>query len=251
MRPVASSGSPAGQIVAHLIERIDGSELVNEPFPYMVTDDALPSEVFDRLIADMPDVTELTPMSEIGLRNVAQYRKHSTALFHELSGRSDPQVWRAVADAVLDLSLEQHLRKIFAPHVPAASDPRAVKKEVRLDCGRVGAHLDPHTDSPIVLFKCLLYLRAPSDHPTADTILYAPKDNVRRTQALGGHDDFTVDSYTHESASDHVEVARVKFKPNRMWTFFRTPASLHGLDELTEESAPRFIMAGHYKFATV
>jgi hypothetical protein len=247
---VGSSVIPLDQVVNHMTKMIAEGTLVQDPFPYHITDDVLPDDVFERLIADLPDVADLTPMSELGLRSMVSYDKHRTALFSEISGRSDPAIWPLVENAVLDSAVENSLREIFLPLVPAAADRREVKREIRLDCGLTGTSLRPHTDSPMIMMKTLIFLRAGSDHPSADTVLYRPKDPEARRQALGPGGDFTPGNYSHESAGDHVEAAHVKFVPNRMWSFFRTPASLHGLNLLTEEAAPRFIIAAHYKFAS-
>ncbi len=151
---------------------------------------------------------------------------------------------------MLDSSVEHLLREVFHPLVQADTDRRAVKTEVRLNCGLAGSHLNPHTDSPLIILKMLIFLQAGAGHRSADTVLYRPKDPEGRLRALGSNRDFTASSYSHESIEDHIEATRVKFAANRMLSFFRTSASLHGLDCLAEEATPRFIVSAFYKFAS-
>lgn len=245
---MSSPATVSTQIAGHITDSIAKASLVKEPFPYLVTDNALPPDIFARLIADLPAISDLKPMSQIGLRNVAKYDKHVTALFEDIPGRRDPDVWAHVASALLDMSVENLLREIFSPFVPVARDRRDLIREVRLDCGQAGAFLEPHTDSPVVLMKSLLHLSPETSHSTADTVLFRPKDPDARRKRLGERGDFSPASYAHESAGDHVEAARVKFRPNRMWSFFRTADSLHGLEPLAEAATPRYIVAAHYRF---
>src|SRR5215471_12768063 len=119
---MSSFGMTASQIASHITASIRNGTLATKPFPYLLSDDVLPPEVFGKLAGDLPSFDDMTPMSQLGLKNVARYDKHLTATLGEIPGRSDPAVWSAVADGLLDPSVESTLRQIFAPYVACAAD---------------------------------------------------------------------------------------------------------------------------------
>jgi hypothetical protein len=236
-------------LLDHICDGISRGVLHDEPFAHLVVDNALPTDVFNTLVEDLPPAEELVSMAALGWKSVSRYEKHGTAILGDLTGRRHPTLWTTLEQSMLHPRFESTLRKTFAPYITGTAREEPIKKEVRLDCGRAGAYLPPHTDSPIVLMKALIYLSPPTeDDPRLDTLLYEPKDPEGRIGALGEPADFTVESYKHEVAENHRQVGRVRYRPNRLLAFVRTVNSLHGLAPLPDECAPRYIIAAHFKF---
>lgn len=233
-------------LVDHVCRRIERGTMRAEPFPHLVVDGVLPEDTFQRLIADLPPVEEFVPMARTGWTSVSRYEHHGTSTLYELSGRSDPDIWVSVRHALTDLQVEANLRGSVAPGEDATRH-LPLRKEVRLDCARAGAYLLAHTDAPILFMKTLIYLRCGEPDPSADTLLYVPKDPDARLARLGALGDYTDDNYGHEAADDHHEAGRVPFRPNRLLCFRRCRDSLHGLAPLSSAAAPRYLISTHFK----
>lgn len=236
------------RIFDHAAVAVGRGELRRDPFPHFVADDVLPDDVFGRLVADLPPVESMMRMSEVGFRSVGQYEKHATLLFSEVTQRADPEVWREVEQTLGSTPFEDLVRNAVAPDLPDLERQHPVDRAVRLDCAQVDGFLQPHTDAPAILMKALIYLAPAHTDQTGDTLLYRPRNPDERLEAFAGDGDFTDEQYAHESEHDHVRAAVVPFRPNRMFAFRRTRDSLHGLDRLSPQSAPRYIIAVHYKF---
>ncbi len=232
----------------HVARAIDSGELRSEPWPHFVADDVLPPDMFERLVADLPAFDSMMKMSQFGPRSISQYENHATQLFSEVTDRACPQVWRDLDRMLGSDAFQDRVLEAVAPEISPLERSHPIDREVRLDCGRAGAFLLPHTDAPIVLMKALIYLAPAEVDRTGDTLLYTPRDYERRLRKFADDGDFTTEQYAHESEEDHVRSGVVRFKPNRMFGFYRTRDSVHGLDHLTAKSAPRYIIAVHYKF---
>lgn len=229
-----------------VVDAIRRAEVVRDPFPHLIADDVLPAAVFERLLDDLPPVERLVTMASLGWRSIAQYDRHRTALLHEIEGCRDPDVWATTDQALLDDQVEMALREVFDPWFDRPVDAPPTK-EVRLDCAVGGGHLAPHTDSPVILMKALIYLTPQVCDRRLDTILYEPRDPAARAARLGPTGDFTPGEYQHESLEDHREAGRVAYRPNRLFAFPRSRDSLHGLAPIPPALAPRYLLVTHYK----
>lgn len=236
-------------LLDHICDSIFRGAITDEPFAHLIVDEALPADVYETIVKDLPPAEELISMAALGWKSVSRYDKHGTAILGDLTGRRHAPLWAMLEKALLHQRFESALRDVFAPYINDAAREEPVKKEARLDCGSAGAYLPPHTDSPIVLMKALIYLSPQIEQdPRLDTALYEPKDPEGRIRAFGEHADFTVESYEHEDVEDHRQVGRVRYRPNRLLAFVRAINSLHGLAPLPDECAPRYIISVHFKF---
>jgi hypothetical protein len=234
-------------LVAAICARVTQAPVRREPFPHLIVDDILPADVFTRLVADLPAVEELTPLSEVGWRSVSHYDSHATAAITELNERSDLEAWSAVESALLHQDFETAMRDAFAEWTSDVPRDRAIWKQVRLDRGEAGAHLTPHTDAPSAFVKVLIYVAAAGSHPSLDTVMYEPVDLDAWIAHFGEAGDYTDGNYCHEPADQFREVSRVQFRPNRLFVFARTRDSLHGLEPLAPEAAPRYLISAHFR----
>ncbi len=76
-----------GDVAAHMTASIGKGTLIHHPFPHHVTDDVLPAHIFERLVADLPDLEDPTAMPRSAVKSMLSYDNHRTALFDEVSGR--------------------------------------------------------------------------------------------------------------------------------------------------------------------
>lgn len=240
-------GELANSIKRHVIQRVKQSEARLDAFPHFTIDDFLPEAVFARLQSDLPPFDDLLLMSQAGMSSVRQYDRRAMLPFAEVAGRRYPETWTAIAQALDSDELEITLTQAFAPWITpemAEQLKRPVRREVRVHCDRAGSYLLPHTDAPSMFIVSFCYVHSAQDnHPTLDTVLYEPIDPVRRLEQLQGRE------YAHEDLELHRPIGRIKFRPNRLFTFLRTSTSFHGLEATDETAAPRYLISLHLKYA--
>jgi len=239
------TGTLVASVQAHFIAAIKLATVRIEPFAHMAVDNVLPNDVFELLSSDLPSFDSLLLMSKAGMSSVARYERRAMRPVAELSDRRHPAVWRAVARALDSAEVETTIVHMFAPwfdECMRTSLARPLRREVRVHCDLAGSHLTPHTDAPSMFVTSFIYLQGGSQHPSLDTVLYEPLDPEGRNRLLDGVE------YAHEDPSWHRRVGRVEFRPNRMFSFLRTSNSLHGLEAITEEAAPRYSLSLHLKY---
>jgi hypothetical protein len=238
-------------VVQHVVARITATEVLDDPFPRMVIDDALPQDVFNRAIHDLPPSASMNVVGEQGWDAMAQYtgRGNNTAL--ELAGtRSDPRVWAALHMVFDSMEVQEALLNPFRPRMTDqmfAQHEKPMRREVEVQCDSAGSYLKPHTDGPSKCLASVLYLDCGEPDETCDTLFYRPRDPAGRAARWDG--DFTPSTYVHEEFEDHILVGRSRWRPNRMLTFLRSFDSVHGVAPLSPQAAPRYILLVQHKYA--
>lgn len=238
--------SLASSIQKHFVRAVESSEVLSVPFPHLVVDDVLPLDVFRRLTADLPSFQTLVPMSKTGWSSVAGYNRRGTLLFSELEGREDVEVWRSVQDALDSVSAEEILKRKFAPWFDEQIKSRLrlpLRREVRVHCDLDGSLMTPHTDAPLMFITSFIYAQSSQTDDSLDTLLFIPRNPAERLTLLEEKE------YGHENPEWHHERGRVRFCPNRMFSFLRTSESLHGFGPVSRNAAPRYLMSLHLKYA--
>jgi len=247
----ASDDLDPSRVVAHLARAVARGAVAADPFLHLVVDGALPPGLVERLVADLPSAGEMVGMRETGWQSVSRYHLRGTRRADDLRGRSDPLAWQEVTVALTHPEVEARLREAFASWIPAPLAQllrRPLRRELWLDCDDAGSYLLPHTDAPSTFVKAIVYLSASTAHPSTGTVLYRPRDpEARRRRFADG--DYTDDDYRHETREEHEEAARVPLRPGRMLAFLRSRDSLHGLDPVAPEAAPRYLLSLHIKYA--
>lgn len=249
-RPTVDTASRS-RTLTHVTEALAAGTVAEKPFPHLVLDDAVPRELVERLATDLPSADEMVGMRQTGWRSVSRYHLRGTRRVEDLGGRSDPEAWAEVAATLMHPRVDEELLELFAPWTTETLTERLhrpLRKEVWLDCDRAGSYLLPHTDAPSTFIKAIVYLSATAPHPSTGTVLYRPRDPGARHQRFRGGD-YTDDDYQHETTEEHEEATRVPLRQGRMLAFLRSRESLHGLDMVATEAAPRYLLSLHVKFA--
>ena len=232
--------------VEHFVRAVGAHRVRPYPFAHMAVDGVLPDDTFKRLSADLPPFESLLRMSQAGMSSVAQYERRAMLPFSEMSGHADADVWNSIAETLDSDEAERALISSFSPWI--AEDitkllERPLRREVRVHCDLAGSHLTPHTDAPSMFITSFIYVRCGSPSSTLDTVLYEALNPEQRMRDLEGR------QYAHEDPTNHRRVGQVEFQANRMFSFLRTPFSLHGLEPIAESAAPRYCISLHLKYA--
>lgn len=238
-----------------ILEKLDRAVVRDDPFPYLVLEDALDASVCDALLTGMPPLDVLTR----GLPTVSNQRFS----FHSAAVEEHPAiaaVWKdVVREGVSQQFLDRTLR-LFGPHI-AAEFPdfaqrfgridqlRAVARQIApVDRGIIGLDAQiavntpattpgtsvrgPHLDLPDKLFVGLLYLRPEGDDSVGgDLELYVPNEPIPQ--------------YGPKRSLNWDQVRKVRtihYRRNTLVMFLNTPRSLHGVSPRGVTPFPRYFL---------
>lgn len=255
--PSASKiGAQALSPARDIFSSIDRAPLIEDPYPHLVVEDALPKTIADTLIAEMPPL-EIFTRGKPPRSNVRFRLPSPRAL-------SDPRIsdaWKDALRACVDASqdfLERTLRRLgnhlltlfpdfeqrFGPIEELRAVPRGTPNRARNEVG-MDAQLivnspplvdgttvrGPHLDWPDKLISALLYLRAQDDDSVGgDLELYSPAT-----------DDSLIFSEHNEIPLENVRRVRTyPYRHNFMILPLVSPLGLHGVTPRARTSWPRY-----------
>lgn len=255
MQPLAQS-VPASAIPRRdVFASIARGEVVEDPYPHLVVEDALPADLAATLLAEMPPAEVFTrdqpPLSNvrfplpspIALDDPRPSAAWKAALAECLAGMG------SVLSLMLDRMGDDLLRAYpdfparFAPLEALRAVPRAQPHrqlhEVGMDAQMVintpalsgGTSVrGPHLDQPEKLISGLLYLRAADDDSTGGELeLYRPKRSG------------ITFSQRNETALENVElVHRYPYRHNLLVLPLGVPHALHGVSPRSATAKPRY-----------
>ncbi len=238
-----------------VLASIDRGILVEDPYPHLVVENALPSEVADTLLAAMPPVDVFLQGREPG-SNVRFALPSPQAFDHpgiSAEWKEALRVCVAALPALLDRTLSRfgdYIRRTypeferrFGPmsglRVTPRHAPGQQPHEVRMDAQMVintpalsgGTSVrGPHLDQPDKLISGLLYLRsAGEDSVGGELQLYAPA-----TRKLTFDD-------TNLASGDSVRVVRTyPYRHNLLVLPFCSPVAIHGVSPRGQTPIPRY-----------
>jgi hypothetical protein len=236
---------------------IDRGILVEDPYPHLVVENALPGEVADTLLAAMPPVHVFLQGHEPG-NNVRFALPSPQALDHpDISAEWKEALRVCVASLppVLERTLSRfgvYIRRTypdferkFGPVSGLRAAPRYAPgrqpHEVGMDAQMVintpalsgGTSVrGPHLDLPDKLISALLYLRSPGEDSVGGELqLYAP---TTRRLTFGD---------MNLASGDSVRVVRTyPYRHNLLVLPFCSPAAIHGVSPRGQTSNPRYYL---------
>jgi hypothetical protein len=229
--------------------------LVEDPYPHIVVENALPADVADTLLAEMPPVEVFTRDAPRG-SNLRFALPSPAAL-------ADPRIsaaWKAAlqeCNAGMGSLLGHLLRRLgghllrsfpdfpsrFAPLEQLRAVPRAQpdrrRHQVGMDAQMVintpaltggTAVRGPHLDQPDKLLSALLYLRAPDDDSTGGELeLYAARTAGVRFDVA------------NDTSNESVQlVRRYPYRHNLLILPLGLPTALHGVSPRRATARPRY-----------
>lgn len=219
-----------------ILHSVSAGDVVWEPFPHVVVDDALPASVYAALMASFPSAEAIVDGRAV--ENNAPYRMPAARLLRDARVAS---CWKEFVRDHTSAAFLAEVRTLFG--LPSLDGARTSIRDfepfadVALDCQPCwGAPVtrrsssDPcHVDRPVTLFAGLLYCRLPGDDAEGgDLVLYRFRGAERR-----------YDATRHVDPSLVEPVRRIPYAANRLVFFLQSPHSLHGVTERAVTSWPR------------
>lgn len=226
-----------------LLNGINSSYVVDDPFPYVFVKDVLPVDFYNQLSSAFP------PFSQIGWADSRKLPRSnhrfqlsasvmdinpdiSPVLKEFAAYHSSPAFFAEVVDLFRDYwpeDLKRTLGGNLLGHemgriLQDTPRPGLILQDARVEIntpvtGPASSSRWAHLDTANRLFTCLLYLRHPDDDAVGgDLQLFRWKNGVSR------------DPFAFIQSEDDVEVvATIPYRPNQMVIFPQTLHSLHGV----------------------
>jgi len=213
------------RVSAHVRDAVGRAALIADPFPHMVVDDVVPSDVYKMMLRAIP------PPDFFGDKD---YIKQNLRIPVGAGPELTVQVWQFVDDVIaravvvpavmarFDEPLRGHYRTIFGDEfVARAAELPQSPSGGRVMLRRPGYHLAPHRDPKRSMLTCLMYLAAPGDDESYGTKIF---------RVSGDHESSYTQTYYPEQSGAACELVKmVPFRPNSMLVFLNG-AGAHGAD---------------------
>jgi len=224
---------------ATLLDRASPADVRTDPFPHLVLDDALPTDLYRTLAESYPSVEQMVGTSvTLG----SNQRFPFSAFMVEWAPWIDA-AWQRFAAAHTSRAFLRRVHALFDGHWTDAAeavwaglddarlglfmrDEADILCDARLEINtpvteRPSSVRGGHLDTPNRLFSALFYMRPPDDDTEGgDLALYRFRD--------GQVPDGPLDVFAFPDAQLE-EVARVPYAANRLVIFPNRPTALHGV----------------------
>lgn len=233
----------------HMLESVRSDQVMTEPYPHHVRQNAVPVDIYQQLEAEFPDLaTILNGRQEVG-SNVAV----RMTVKQVLGDKRISPLWRSFFEYHTSNDYWRHVTRLFGDHFRRAfpgleekmgrrfEDWRAVPRgfggdaEIRLDCQfvmntpvkEVTSVKTPHVDLCDKIFSALFYFRDPRDKVTGgDLDIYAWKRAPRFIK--------------HRSIERDVELIKtVPYAANTYLCFLNSENAVHGVSPRGITDVPR------------
>jgi hypothetical protein len=212
------------RVIAHVKQSIAAARLQMDPFPHIVAESLMPTDVY-RLVRDAIPSALFFSQADPVKQNIRIPMDFAPALSTRAWDFVDVVSREAIRPAVMEKfwePLEQHLEAIFgAKHRAAAlAMPQSVTGG-RLMLRREGYHLDPHRDPKRVMVTCLLYFARPHDSEAFGTQTFRVHGDTEAS--------YQETFYPAEQGGQCKLVKVVPFRPNTALMFLNSGGA-HGVD---------------------
>jgi hypothetical protein len=241
-----------------VLQRAQASDVVSDPYPFVVVPDALPSDLCDALISEYP---------RLGILGVDATQNNSRWSIPAPEVSQNPAIARVWKDFVAyhaSPAFFDECVRVFGDHIVRLY-PHVFPKLEALRASRIGVRdRDPedscdlfldaqisgntpvqrassvksiHVDSEHKLFTGLLYLRPPDDDSVGgDLDVLRLRSDLTDAQRSRRFDGMFIDD-------DLVEqVMRVPYRRNTLFMFVNGPDSLHGVTVRQPTQHPRLFL---------
>lgn len=202
------------------------------PFPYICIENALPTDLYERLAAEYPEnILEDGPKSFSDFRYCQEdfSSEYITPLWKEFVDFHTSKEYKDQLINALLPGLQKYYPDIVEKYLKSEVCLRheTVQGALRLEVQFVMNSPDtrsirtPHLDQARELFACLFYCKKPEDTSTGgDLIVYKKKT-----------DPFVFNKGRIAPVDQIEEVTRVPYKANTLVAFLNTPDSIHGVSQ--------------------
>jgi hypothetical protein len=209
----------ASRLESKVLERLDGSVLVTDPFPFVYADNFFPEDYYKRVESIFPTDEYLTPINskEYKTLDTQVDNRLTLSIYSRMNGYGDIDNYPYRRECI---AMRRWFRDFLIPALANKLQiqlPEVWDDDTRFVLDLPGYIKRPHTDIPQKIFSVLIYM---SNSSSGTTIL--------RPKQSGFSDD-----YGYDHRFDEFEtVFDPPFKPNSLIALARTDTSFHCVKKL-------------------
>jgi hypothetical protein len=245
-------GNAMSDPLPSVLDKARPEDVVADPFPHLVIEDAWPADLYERLLATRPSFERIAWSGR-----VPSNRRFPYSAARILQDQAIDPIWQAFCRRHTTLDIFERVVELFRPHIDrlhpsfgrwlAEGRPHRtglldrdgfdrfdMLTDARLELntpvkGTPSSVRGPHLDLPNRLFSGLFYLRKPEDDtPGGDLQLFRFKEG--RPSGLT----------SYEIPAPLVEVVRtVPYRGNVLVLFANSPFAVHGVSARQESPHTR------------
>jgi hypothetical protein len=201
------------RVAAHIDAAVDRASLDSDPFPHIVVDNWLPTDIYDAMVRGVP------PAVFFADREPSRQRMRVP---FAMAPAYAQRVWRFISN-VVDSSLQDALNRKFAcavneyvrgfcPELPTSTDLTLHASDGRIMLRRPGYVIAPHRDPKWGFLTGLVYLARKGDNEAYGTQLYRVREDG----------DAPTDKPYYVSADRCDLVKSVPFRANTLFVFINS-----------------------------
>lgn len=210
-------------------EKIEGSVLVTDPFPFVYIENIFPEDFYNKVDAIFPSIEQTTHINDKSYQTLNHHvvGRHTLSIYSRMNQYQDIENY-PYKDECINLRrwLFGYLTPLLAKKLRVDLLPGKCDDDTRFVIDQEGYFKHPHTDISQKLMSILIYM----SHSRQGTTILRPKQE-------GFRDDF---GYDH-SYEKFEEAFNPPFVPNALIAFPRTDTSFHCVKKLGPDEYRRSI----------
>ena len=223
----------------YVIYQISNAQIQDYPYPHFYVENVFPADFYARLRANWPDSSALTSLAETGRVSKGAYPDRFVLPFtpSDIEKLSEDRraFWSEFGSWFMAHRFLQTAINKFGRYAQQrfGNDLKHCRFEADslLVRDRTNYSIGPHTDATHRLLSMLFYCPDNDSMKHLGTSIYVPLDPDFR--CVGGK---------HYPHNRFQKVWTVDYKPNSLFSFFKTNNSFHGVDPIRDQEVQRDIL---------
>lgn len=219
-----------------------------DKFPYLIIDDALPSDLYKKLNDDFPNYKKIIGDEE--------YKENFAYRYNAFNSLKDNEITKDWIEFIKYHTSYEFLEEFYTIFEKSIKKIYNVEKDKLFNKDNIGVRfenrnhfnldcqfvintptsgetkvIEPHLDNPVEFYAALLYMKEKDDDSQGGNLT---------THAFKDKPSFYGKSRVREEKVNLIE--EIKYKKNRLAVFLNTPRSIHGVTKRSKTKSYRKYM---------
>jgi len=223
------------EIIIHVVNRINKSTIITDPFPYIYVESIFPDNFYKSILNSLPKKELLLPASDVyGSGYTDRLVFEFTEPEMHLLAPNIREFWKDMMEWMLGEQFIMVMCRKFGTYLDhrfGELKEAPLEGHAMLARDKQNYKLGPHTDAVRKVLSLLFYLPRNNGYEYLGTSLYKPINNEFRCP--GG---------PHHPFNKFTKIRTIDYKPNSLFVFFKTDSSFHGVEPVNGKNVERDIL---------